>query len=419
MLSEEAGIDVEAMSASDVGDETQRRFRYQINYTALKTLQILKQGSDIVAVYCEHIEDLLVEHDDGGLTGIQVKSRELNQKPFRSSDDSVRNSLIRFCVRAARYPGRFKRFILATNFVFYGGDGVEDLRNVLRRCRENPSHDGVGPRDKILVYLKSLATSSKIPFEQVVAILATVTLEERKTGIDQPDIELIHALGEFPGLRDRPWTELAVMAHSLRSHIWDVSSLGLTGFVLDVHDVVADLNQHLEQLRAKRKRVDEAVMRQLTQPQSDVGELLAVAGFTSRESIPPGLGKMELKMAAGAISYADIDEMKDDVSSLESAFLRWKEKYGLAEANKRLSHFQHLAKRAARDAEKAASAHGAPYGTEMFDALKGHAETICRKEQATMFGCRPEHLVGAAGLLSEECRVWWDSSRTLPFEEKP
>ena len=404
---------------SDVGDETQRRFRYQINYTALKTLQILKQGSDIVAVYCEHLEDLLVEHGDGGLTGIQVKSRELNQKPFRSTDESVRNSLARFCVRAARYPGRFRRFILATNFVFYVGDGVEDLRNILRRCRENPSHDGAKPRDKILAYLKSLATSSKIPIEEVVAILATVTLEERKTGIDQPDVELLHALGEFPELRDRPWAELALMAHGLRSHIWDVSSLGLTGFVLDVHDVVADLNQHLEQLRAKRKRVDEAVMRQLTQPQSDVGELLAVAGFTSRESIPPGLGKMELKMAAGAISYADIDEMKDDVSSLESAFLRWKEKYGLAEANKRLSHFQHFAKRAARDAEKAASASGAPYGTEMFDVLKGHADTICRQEQKTMFGCRPEHLVGAAGLLSEECQVWWDPSRTLPFEEKP
>ncbi|WP_312571915.1 hypothetical protein [Brevundimonas sp.] len=244
----------------------------------------------------------------------------------------------------------------------------------------------------------------------LVNVRGRLTIEERKTGIDQPDIELINALGELPDLRERPWAELAAMAHGLRSHVWDVSSLGLAGFVLDVHDVVDDLPQHLEQLRARRKRVDAEVMAVLTAPQSDVGELLNVAGFTTRESIPPGLGKMELKMAAGAISFADIDEMKDDVSSLESAFLRWKEKYGLVEANKRLSHFQYFAKRAAREAEKAASADGAPYGPAMFDALKGQAKAIHEHEQKTMFGCRSEHLVGAAGLLSEECSVWCPSN---------
>jgi Cap4 dsDNA endonuclease len=153
-----AEIDVEHMSAPDAGGETQRRFRYQINYTALKALQILKAGSDVSAVYCEHLEDLLVEHSDGGLTGIQVKSRELDQKPFRSSDASVRNALIRFCVRAAGYPGRFRRFILATNFVFFTGDGAEDVRNILKRCRDNPRHEGIGTRDKIVAYLKAVAT---------------------------------------------------------------------------------------------------------------------------------------------------------------------------------------------------------------------------------------------------------------------
>ena len=414
----EADIGVDEMSAVDAGDETQRRFRYQINYTALKALQILKIGSDIAAVYCEHLEDLLIEHKDGALTAIQVKSRELDQKPFRSSDTSVQNSLIRFCVRAARYPGRFRRFVLATNFVFYSGDGVEDVRNILKRCRENPTQDGVGARDKIHAYLNAIAMKAKIPVQDVVGALAIVTLEERKTGIDQPDVELIHALGEFPELRGRPWAELAVVAKGLRSHVWDVSSLGLTGFVLDVHDVVADLPNHLDRLRAQRKRINAEALRELTKPQSDVGELLTVAGFTTRESIPPGLGRMELKMAAGEISYADIDEMKDDVSSLDSAFLRWKEKYGLTEANARLAHFQYLAKRAAREAEQATSPAGSPYGPAMFKELKGRAETICHQEQKTMFGCRPEHLVGAAGLLSEECRVWWDPSRNLPFEEK-
>lgn len=408
---------VDEMSVPDAGDDTQRRFRYQINFTALKCLQILRDGSDVRAVYCEHVEDVLIEHVDGSLTGIQVKSRELNQKPFRSNDQAVRGSLIRFCVRDARYPGRFRQFVLVTNFVFFAGDGVDDLRNVLKRCRENPRHEGCGTRDRIVAYLKLVAGAAGVPVEGVVRTLARVVLEERRTGIDQPDIEIVHALGEFPALRELPWAELAVMAKGLRAHVWEVSSLELSGFILDVHDVVENLPQHLDRLRTARKRVDGEVLRSLMQPQSVSGELLAIAGFTTRESIPPGLGKMELKMAAGSISYADIDEMKDDVSSLDTAFLRWKEKYGLTEANKRLAHFQHFAKRAARDAEKTAERTGEPYGPAMFEALKVQAGAISQAEASTLFGCRAEHLIGAAGLLSEECRVWWDPSRTLPLTE--
>lgn len=242
------------MSAPDGGDEAQRRFRYQINYAALKGLQVLREGADVVAVYCEHVEDVLVEHSDGLLTGIQVKSRELDQNAFRSSNASVLSSLARFCVRDARYPGRFKQFILATNFVFFSGEGVEDLRQVLKRCRDNPKNEGCTSRDKIVAYLKRLATTAKVSVDAVVNTLARVALEERKTGIDQPDIELIHALGEFQDHRDRPWAELAAIARGLRAHVWDVSSLGLEGLILDAHGVVGDLDEHLDRLRTARDR---------------------------------------------------------------------------------------------------------------------------------------------------------------------
>gem|GEM_PF-3792916 len=174
LFDREATTNVDEMSVPDAGDETQRRFRYQINYAALKTLQILRSRSDVAAVYCEHLEDVLIEHVDGMLTGIQVKSRELNQKPFKSSDDSVKGSLARFCVRDARYPGRFKGFVLATNFVFFSGHGVDDLRNILKRCRENPNHTGVGSRDKIIAYLKGLAERTNVPIEDVKRTLAMV-----------------------------------------------------------------------------------------------------------------------------------------------------------------------------------------------------------------------------------------------------
>ena len=146
-------------------------------------------------------------------------------------------------------------------------------------------------------------------------------------------------------------------------------------------------------------------------------ELLTIRGFLDRESIPPGLGRMEFKMAAGGICYIDIEQMKDDVASLERAFLGWKEKFGLAEANRRLGHFQYLARRAAREAEVQTATGTSAYGQAMLSDLRERTRATAASEKASLFGCRSEHLAGTAGLLSEECKVRWSTDRDLSLLE--
>lgn len=398
----------------DPGDEVQRRFRYQINYAALKALQMLAPGSAVRSVYCEHLEDVLVEGTNGLFTGIQVKTRELDQPQFRLSDKSVSGALKRFCVRDARYPGQFERFVLATNYVFHDNETADDVGAVLDCCRDNPSLDGLGPRHKVRKCLGEFAESTAMAVEQVIAALNKVRLEERKTGIDQPELDLVRALGEIETLGNQSILELQRMADVIRSHIWNVSSLAVDAYVLETHAVVEDFAGHVEVLRTRRKRLDRELMATLTTPAaSDHQELLSIREFIARESIPPGLGRMELKMAAGGIGYTDVEQMKDDVASLERTFLGWKEKFGLAEANRRLAHFQYLANRAAREAEAQTSTGLGAYGQAMLTDLRGRTRVTATGEKDSLFGCRPEHLVGTAGLLSEECKVWWSTDRDL------
>ena len=99
--------------------------------------------------------------------------------------------------------------------------------------------------------------------------------------------------------------------------------------------------------------------------------------------------------------------MKDDVASLESAFLRWKERIGLREANRHLAHLQYLALRDARAAERSERRVDAPYGAAKLYRIRDLALKTWRAEKTSLFGCRPEHLVGTAGLLSEECKISW------------
>jgi hypothetical protein len=304
---------------------------------------------------------------------------------------------------------------LATNFVFFEGTGVEDIRNILACAKTNPGLAGLKPRDKIKSYINRIATNACLDSYVVAETLSKVVIEERKTGIDQPDLELIHALGELEELRVLQLYQLQQIADAILTHIWNSSSLGMDAMVLDMHTVTEDLTAHTERLRAARKRLDRSIMRQLVTPAiSAESELLAIASFIQREAIPPGLGRMGLKMALGGIGYADIEQMKDDVSSLDATFVRWKERFGLPEANRRLAHFQSLANRDCRSAEGASISVESTYGLKMLADLRTRSKQTCGTEQPTMFGCRPEHLVGAAGLLSEECRVWWSKDHILP-----
>jgi hypothetical protein len=241
---------------ADGGDEVQRRFRYQINYCALKALQLLRPTAEFCAIYCEHIEGLLIESLDGAFIGIQIKTRELDRGHFKSNEPTIVNTLSRFCVRDARFPNWFSAFILATNFVFYRGDGVDDLRNVLACTRKDPTLASLGPRDRIRKYLQGLAEHTKLSVEAVIGTLAKLSLEERHTGVDQPDFEIIHALGEITPFSQLRWHQLLLGVRLLRGRVWDGSSLALEGFALETHDITADFDAHLRRLQLAHKRID-------------------------------------------------------------------------------------------------------------------------------------------------------------------
>jgi hypothetical protein len=409
-MSPRGGAPSTASDTLDKGDEVQRRYRYQTNYTALKALYLVVVSTEIRAVYCEKIEDILIEQSNGRFIGIQVKSRELDQGPFKASDTTIIATLSRFCRRDHQFPGWFTIFLIATNFVFDEGAGVRNLRNVLACARDNPNLDGLGPRDKFRKYFEKLSKESALTIDAVISTLAKVKLEERKTGIDQPDLELVHAIAQLDGYRHLRMDQLMAAASALRSIVWDASSLAASDTVLASHGITDDFEKVCQHLRDCKKRIDGDAIRSALDSASigdSSNELLAISDYLARDHIPPGLGRMEFKMAAGAIPYSEIAQMKDDVSSLESAFLRWKERHGLDEANRRLAHFQYLASRDSRAAKARFEKSAGPYGQAMLAELRASTRRTQIAEQLTLFGCRAEHLLGAAGLLTEECKLWW------------
>src|SRR5260370_16130762 len=87
---------IEVLGTSDVGDDVQRRFRYQAIYAAKLALGILIPETEIAEVYCEQHDDILLRMSSGSFRACQVKTREPGHGPFKSSESAIVESISRF-----------------------------------------------------------------------------------------------------------------------------------------------------------------------------------------------------------------------------------------------------------------------------------------------------------------------------------
>ena len=66
------------------------------------------------------------------------------------------------------------------------------------------------------------------------------------------------------------------------------------------------------------------------------------------------------------------------------------------------------------EAKIAASAgKSAEYGPTMYQKLRQRLSERVKLQAHSLFGATEEHLVGAAGILTEDCSVWWSEKFEL------
>ncbi len=108
-----------SVDTTDPGDDTLRRYRYQAGRAAMLGLATLDENSDIIEIFCEHYEDVLLRRRDGRFDGEQVKTRGDDLSPLKAGAAPIQTALQRFITLDTRFPGRFRRFVLSTNVGFW------------------------------------------------------------------------------------------------------------------------------------------------------------------------------------------------------------------------------------------------------------------------------------------------------------
>lgn len=402
----------------DRGDDVMRRFRFQIGYVALKAISLLGADCIAICIYCEHHEDALIELANGKFIGTQIKTREVGLPPFKSADEQILSALVRFCKEDAAYPGQLECFCLATNGVFFKGEGADDPRNLIECARTNPELAGLSRRHSLRRAFEKIATEAGVPLASVIGTIAKLELDERQTGIDLDPL-VVQGLSEVDGCADIRHAHLLKAASLLRDGLMSASSLAHSRSQIAANSPTLDIAERTKALTIANKRIDGAFVRKCI---ADAGpmtstpaqELLAIQNYFQRDGSPATMSRMEAKMAVGQLTVMEVEQFKDDVRTLECSFLRWKEKHDFKEANDRLRHVQSIVLQECRSLHDGALAPPGFRNPIVSDcqALKARLVSMTAAEAQTLFGCRPEHLAGAVGMLTDECRVWWSA----PFD---
>lgn len=403
----------EVPDGDDLGDDIGRRFRYQWIYAAIVCCMLLDDTEDAAEVFCEHHEDVMLKHRDSTFTGIQVKTRQANQKLWKTSDAGVRSSWTRFAKLESEFPGRFRGFRFLTNHPLHSAGNTQDLRSVLAIVAAAAAVAELpGSISTLVARLASDAGCSK---DAVFAALSKTDASDDLPKLRDIESRLVDTLtGVWSRGNDLSLSSMRGAARALVHECENASCLAHED-VLPAY-LPAGSNPLDTELAARMngKRISQdRVLDILNRGSNDVAPLEGHPEFF----VEPGIGTADLllkKLDAGGFSAVSCNSAEDLRSKADYLGLVWTKKHGRSPGLQRYGHVRSLVLSDAATAFEAARKHGEPFGRDMLSDLR--AGFLRRRlDGSQLFDCSNEHLEGFAYSLTSECKVQWSDHR--PWED--
>jgi Cap4 dsDNA endonuclease len=193
MRMSKTGTPENLLDKDDPGDDTQRRFRYQATYAALKSLAMLEEEPEVAYIFCEHWEDVLVKRTDGQFIGIQIKTRSVGKDSFKTNDEEIINSLKRFIQLEKNFSKDFERYVIAASCGFWQErKNSSNLPYLLKITSEISSEEALS-NSYLSQLLKKLLKIYKGEHSLIVETLKKVYLENAP-GLEDVSPRLFQAL---------------------------------------------------------------------------------------------------------------------------------------------------------------------------------------------------------------------------------
>ncbi|MBE9639155.1 dsDNA nuclease domain-containing protein [Salipiger mangrovisoli] len=408
------------LDVDDPGDDTIARFNYQFSIAAIYLLKMALDPSYAKSIICENFEDLIVQKDDDSFEAIQVKTRDRKHPAFKLTDDAVEKSLTRFAKLEARFPGKFLQYKFLTNHELWEGkENGQNLAWILQEIEKKPTIKRLRSTSPKRIAIENIARRAEVSPETVVLTLSKTICITRREDVTSIDRAVQNAVGECRQCEDLPYKTVVKLSEDIVAAAHRASCKGRLAFEAKLYTSDLPYEDVFTEVALRGKTLSLPIINELIDrylaPQDEPVEMF---DYSSARGLPKGLEKMFQKMAEGEVEARRIDVMADSVRSLEVLKIRWVMKFGAVKAkemyNDLLSRILHDCVEAQIEAEKL----GKPYGSEQYRLTRLRLENRLSTEKAKLYGCKIDHLMGAAGILTENCKNWWSDKFDLQ-EIKP
>lgn len=400
-----------ASGIGDAGDETANRYRFQWTWAAVVCCMLLDDIDDVVEVFCEHHEDVLLKHRDGSFTGHQVKTRSDDQPPWKAIDRSVLAACARFAKLETAFPERFRRFLFLTNHPLYSAGNGRDLIFVLQSIKFAATFDDLSA--PIQSWVKRISRQANVSKAIAFAAMSKTDASADLPKLRDAVIRLIDTIAQcWPPATECSHQSVRQAAQALVEECSRASSLDheqlLPAYVL------AAVDTDEEQLaRINGKRMTLARIQDVLERGRDSTAILAGDPALWAE---PGEGSTELlhrKLDAGGFSAVSRNSAEDLRNKADYLGIRWTKQYGNTKGLARYDHVRTLVLADAGRAFDATQTVDHRFGPAMRGDLRRQFQSR-RISGDQLFDCSDDHLEGFAFSLTAQCKVIWSLDR--PWE---
>lgn len=396
------------LDTGDPGDETLSRYKYQCSAAAINCVRLILDESDIVTVICENFEDIVIERLDGQFIGLQIKTRKLDLGPFTATEEVIIKSLRRFCESDKLFPGKFEKFDFSTNHGFWKKKETEmNLPWVLESLKLRGTTKSLSGKNPMRKLVNSICEGTKLTPEIVDQTLCKTVLNMRMESIDGIDHRVREVIGQCPVSCDFPYSQVAKVAEEIVNMCFQASSKKPDGDMADLYAAGADFCDVVKQQSLAGKCISKAQVESIINAHSVISEPLQLSGLVPISSLPTHLAVMIQKLDKGGLQSSRIDDMGDLVKSFQHLLLKWIARFGSQVAEERYQNLLMKVKLDCTEAQVVVENPDTQYAPQMYEELKSRLRARVADAHDDLHGCNAEHLMGAAGMLTEQCKAWW------------
>jgi Cap4 dsDNA endonuclease len=399
----------EVLDTNDPGDDVTQRYWYQHCYAAINAVRLL--DGDVELIVCENHEDFLIKRSDSAFVGVQVKTRASDQPAFKAQDLVILKALGKFCIIDQQYQNSFVTFEFHTNHRLW--DEQENQNNLcwlLKKLKERGGASKLKSGHPLRAIVEGVAAACNLPFSSVQSTLLKTVANAHNIQIRTIRSDLVEALGCCPQTKGFPYSFLTDLADDIVAITRSASGNTLKGSVQSLYEAGADIQSAQAKQILSGKKIERSDVEALVEKYASkqrTFENLDIIGAELTEDTPKSQRVMTLKMARGGVEYQRVEIMHDLVHAFEHLYIQWVRKYGAVEAGKRRKDVLSVVAFEGTEATVSSCKKGDAFGSEMYVELFSRLQRRCTSSQQQIHNSTPEHLMGGAGLLTQQCKLWW------------